>query len=72
MSGKEEFHSILNEVGEPTIYRTYLVRAASYGIRVPAWVPFELIAEYVDCAKEYGTKRADEHIEKIMKDEDYE
>lgn len=67
-----EFHPLPNEGETVTIYQNYLQRGATCGIRVPAWVPSELIAEYVDCAKEYGADHAVKHIDKIMEDLGYE
>lgn len=61
-------YPIPNKGDRVTIYEAYLVRGAASGIRVPLWVPFELIAEFVDCANEYGIDRATEHVEKMMKD----
>lgn len=67
-----EFYALPNEGEKLTTCLTYLVRGAACGIRVPSWVPPELIPEYVDCAKEYGSDHAVKHIDKIMEDLGYE
>jgi hypothetical protein len=52
--------------GDPvTVQGLYITRAAACGLRVPAWVPHCLIAEYVDCASEYGAEHAEKHVRKV-------
>lgn len=63
-----EHYPLPNEGERLTIHQAYLVRGAVAGIRVPLWVPCDLIAEFVDCATEYGTDHATDHVKKIMKD----
>ena len=67
-----EFYALPNEGEKLTMCQTYLVRGAACGVRVPSWVPPEFIAEYVDCAKEYGADRANYHIRKIMRESHYD
>jgi len=67
-----KYHAIPNNHEAVTAHGLYITRAAARGLRVPAWVPSELIAEYVDCAKEYGADHAVKHIDKIMEDLGYE
>lgn len=49
-------------------YQTALVKAARKGILVPLWVPMKLVAEYADCACEYGEEAAASHIRKLKKE----
>lgn len=63
-----EYYPLPNVGEKITIHQSYLVRCAAAGIRVPLWVPYGLIAEFVDCATEYGTDHAIDHVKKMMKD----
>ena len=61
-------HRVPNK-GEPvTMCGIYLSRAAARGIYVPTWVPRRLIAEYVDCACEYGEEHAASHVRKVKQE----
>lgn len=63
-----EFHTVPHKGDPITIQGLYLTRAAARGIRVPLWVPHRLIAEFVDCASEYGAEHAAKHVRKVKKE----
>ena len=50
------------------VYELQILRGAAKGIRVPLWVPRRLIAEYVECAVEYGEEHAAGHVSKIKQE----
>ena len=50
------------------IYELQISRGAAKGIFVPLWVPRKLIAEYVECAAEYGEERAARHVRKVKRE----
>lgn len=52
----------------PGIYELQILRGAAKGIRVPLWVPRRLIAEYVECAVEYGEEHAARHVSKMKQE----
>jgi len=49
-------------------YQNALVKAARKGILIPIWVPMQLVAEYADCACEYGEERAASHVRKLKRE----
>lgn len=51
-----------------SIYDLQISRGAAKGIRVPLWVPRKLIAEYVECAAEYGEEHAAAHVRKVKRE----
>lgn len=51
-----------------SIYDIALIRAAARGVLVPVWVPKRLIAEYADCALEYGEELAASHIRNLKRE----
>lgn len=60
-------HPIPNQ-GSYSVYDKALIRAHARGVLVPAWVPMRLIAEFVDCALEYGEEHAARHVRKVKKE----
>jgi hypothetical protein len=63
-----ECHPIPQKGDPITIQGIYLTRAAAGGFGVPSWVPHCLIAEYVDCASEYGAEHAAKHVRKVKQE----
>lgn len=63
-----KYHAIPNNHEAVTAHGLYITRAAARGLRVPAWVPHRLIAEYVDCASEYGAEYAAKHVQKVKQE----
>lgn len=63
-----ETHPVPNKGHPATMHGLYLTRAAARGILVPTWVPRRLIAEYVDCAMEYGEQHAASHVRKVKQE----
>ena len=45
-----------------------LEKADRLGICIPAWVPRNLIAEFFDCASEYGLTMAETYIKSRMRE----
>lgn len=45
-----------------------LDKAERLGIYIPEWVPRSLIAEFFDCASEYGSTMAEEYIKSRMRE----